>query len=61
MVNCQLLIMVNQHRRLQAVCRRFKFEAMKAIGFLWLIDRTPHLKIKEPWNKMYKREVGQRR
>ena len=47
--------MINEHKRLEAACRRFKFEALKSIGIFWLIEKIPHLKIKEPWDKLYKR------
>jgi len=47
--------MINEHKRLAAACRRFQFEAIKSIGIFWLIEKTPWLKIKEPWNTLYKR------
>ena len=47
--------MINEHKRLDAACRRFKFEALKSIGIFWFIEKVPHLKIKEPWDKLYKR------
>lgn len=47
--------MINEYKRLEAACRRFKFEAVKAIGVFWIIEKIPCLKIKEPWGKLYKR------
>ena len=47
--------MINEHKRLDAACRRFKFETVKAMGIFWLIEKLPFLKIKEPYNKLYKR------
>ena len=47
--------MINEHKRLEAACRRFKFEALKAIGIFWLIDKIKGLEIKEPYNTLYKR------
>ena len=47
--------MINEQTRLAAACRRFKFEVIKSIGIFWLIDRISFLKIKEPWNTLYKR------
>ena len=47
--------MINEHKRLEAACRRFKFEALKAIGLFWLIDKIPFLNIKQPWEKLYRR------
>jgi hypothetical protein len=49
--------MINKHKKLEAACRRFKFEAVKSIGIFWLIEKIPRLKIKEPWSKLYKREL----
>ena len=47
--------MINEYKRLDAACRRFTFESLKAIGIFWLIEKIPWLNIKEPWNKLYKR------
>ena len=47
--------MINEHKRLAAACRRFKFEAIKSLGIFWLIEKTPWLNIKEPWKTLYKR------
>ena len=47
--------MINEHKRLEATCRRFKFKVIKAIGIFWIIEHIPYLNIKEPWNKLYKR------
>jgi len=47
--------MITPQTRLAAACRRFQFEAIKSLGIFWLIEKTPWLKIKEPWNKLYKR------
>jgi len=47
--------MITPQTRLAAACRRFQFELFKSIGIFWLIEKTPWLKIKEPWNTLYKR------
>ncbi len=47
---------INQEKRIQANCRRLKFEVLKSIGIFWIIDNICFLKLKEPWNKLYKRE-----
>ena len=47
--------MINKHKRLKASCRRLKFELLKSIGIFYIIDKVPHLNIKEPWRKLYKR------
>jgi hypothetical protein len=49
--------MINEFTRLDAACRRFKFEMIKSLGIFWLIEKIPGLKIKEPWNKLYKRTL----
>lgn len=53
--------MINEHTRLEATCRRMKFEVIKAMGLFWLIEKTPGIRIKEPWRKLYKRakQLGQ--
>ena len=51
------MIMLNRNKRLDATCRRLIFETIKAIGIFWIIDKITWLKIKEPWNKLYKRSV----
>jgi len=48
--------MINKHKRGEAACRRLQFEVVKMLGVFWLIERIPGLKIKEPWNKLYKRQ-----
>jgi hypothetical protein len=48
--------MKNQFKRLAAVNRRFKYEIIKLLGIFWLIEKIPFLKIKESWDKLYKRE-----
>lgn len=53
----KIMEMINEFTRLEAACRRFKFEAIKSFGVFWLIERIPWLKLKEPWNKLYKREL----
>jgi len=50
-------MIIDKHVRLQAACRRLKFELAKLFGVFWLIEITPFLKIKEPWNKLYKRSL----
>ena len=47
--------MITPQTRLAAACRRFQFEVIKSLGIFWLIEKTPYLKIKEPWSKLYKR------
>lgn len=47
--------MITPLTRLAAACRRFQFEVVRSLGVFWLIEKTPWLKIKEPWNKMYNR------
>jgi hypothetical protein len=47
--------MTNKHKRLEAALRRFIFEALKAIDIFWIIEATPWFKIKQPWNRLYKR------
>lgn len=47
--------MITLQTRLTAACRRLQFEAIKSLGIFWLIEKTPWLKIKEPWNKLYQR------
>tara|TARA_R110000744_G_C18873947_1_gene505726 strand:+ start:57 stop:209 length:153 start_codon:yes stop_codon:yes gene_type:complete len=47
--------MINDNKRIEAAYRRFKFEALKAVGIFWVIENVLHLGIKEPWNKLYKR------
>jgi len=47
--------MINEYKRLAAVCRRFQFEAIKSLGIFWLIEKMPWLKIKEPWKTLYER------
>lgn len=47
--------MITPQTRLAAACRRFQFEAIKSLRIFWLIEKTPWLEIKEPWNKLYKR------
>ena len=47
--------MVTQQTRLASACRRFQFEVVKSLGIFWLIEKTPWLKIKEPWDKFYQR------
>ncbi len=49
--------MINEYKRLETACRRFKFEAVKAIGIFWIINKIPWLNIKEPWKTLYKRAV----
>ena len=49
--------MINEFTRLEAVCRQLKFEMIKSLGIFWLIEKMPWLKIKEPWNKLYKRSL----
>ena len=49
--------MINKFTRLDAACRRFKFELIKSLGIFWLIEKMPWFNIKEPWNKLYKREL----
>lgn len=47
--------MIHEHKKLESACRRFKFEALNAMGIFWLIDKITWLNIKEPWNTLYKR------
>jgi len=47
--------MINRYTRLAAACRRLKFETAKVIGVFWVIEKLPTLKIREPWNTLYKR------
>ena len=47
--------MKNEQLRLAVLCRRLKFEVLKSIGLFYLIDKIYFLKIKEPWNTLYKR------
>ncbi len=47
--------MINMQRRLAVVCRQLQFEAAKSMGVFWLIKKMPGGKIKEPWNKLYKK------
>jgi len=47
--------MITRQRRLAAACRRFQFEAIKSLRIFWLIEKIPWLKIKSPWDKLYKR------
>ena len=42
--------------RLAALCRRLRFESARSIGILWLIERIPGLRIKEPYRTLYNRE-----
>jgi len=49
--------MLNKYTRLGVTCRRFTFEMIKSLGIFWLIEKIPGIKIKEPWNKLYKREL----
>ena len=46
--------MINEFTRLEAACRRLKFEVIKMWGVFWLIEKIG-LKIKEPWNTLYQR------
>lgn len=55
LANRKIADMINERKRLAATCRRFKFEAIKSLGIFWLINKTPWLRLKEPWNKMYNR------
>ena len=43
------------NKRLSAQCRRFRFNFVRSIGILWVIDKMPGLYIKEPWGMMYER------
>lgn len=47
--------MIREQKRLAASWRRFQFEFLEGLGFFWLISKINWLKIKEPWNKLYKR------
>ena len=47
--------MITPQSRLAAACRRLQFEVIKSIGIFWLIEKTPGIKIKDPWNKFYQR------
>lgn len=47
--------LILKQARLAASCRRFQFEVIKSLGIFWLIEKTNFLKLKEPWNKLYKR------
>lgn len=47
---------MNHILRLAASWRRLKFVFYKQLGFFWLIEQIPFLKIKEPYNKLYQRE-----
>ena len=49
--------MITESTRLKAACRRFQFEVIKSLGIFWLIKKIPWLKIKEPWNRLYEREL----
>ena len=49
-------VIFNDHTRLAAACRRFKFEFVKAIGVIWFIHKLG-LQLKEPYRTMYKRSV----
>ncbi len=46
--------MINEFTRLEAACRRFKFEAVKSLGIFWAI-RKLEMEIKQPYRKMYDR------
>jgi hypothetical protein len=47
---------INESKRILATCRRFQFEFIKFVGIFWLVDKISFFRIKEPWNKMYKRK-----
>ena len=46
---------INRDMRLAAACRRLQFEVVKLFGIFWIIERIHWLKIKEPWNTLYRR------
>jgi len=41
--------------KLKAAFRRFVFEIFNSLKLFELIEKIPILKIKEPWNRLYKR------
>ena len=45
---------INIFIRFEAACRRFEFEAIKALGIFYFIEKTGS-KIKEPYNTLYQR------
>ena len=47
---------MEEFKRLQDSLRRLMFEVIKSLGIFWLIERMPWLRIKEPWNNLYKRD-----
>jgi len=48
-------VSINEYTRLAAAWRQLQFEFIKTIGIFWLIEKIPGLKIKAPWDKLYKR------
>lgn len=48
---------MSNHTRLRAHIRRLAFELMKAIGIFWIINKTPWLIIKAPWDHLYKKSL----
>lgn len=47
---------INNLIRIDCIHRKLTFNFALNIGFFWIAERLTFLQIKEPWNKLYKRQ-----